>query len=190
MLFPKGRALFKPLTLCFCLWLLQQNSYSAASGTTCDNNHEIKVLGLVESVAIYSSRSSKISSRALLDTGATNSAVYARNIHIQDEQSGRPTVNFEIKDVHTGEWNTLRSPFIRYAWIKTHSGKPIKKVVVNLPVQVGSITGTSEFYLMDRQAFKYPMLLGRSFLRGRAVVDVSRQNIAHDRTCMETVGRW
>lgn len=189
MLFSQASALFKILTLCFCLWLLQLSPNLSANQTTCNNNYEIKVLGLIEFVAIRSSSTSKIHSKALLDTGATNSAIHARNIVVQNNQSGRSTARFEIKDNQTGDWKTLRRPLIRYAWIKTHHGKPVKKVVVSLPVQVGNITGTSEFYLMDRQAFQYPVLLGRSFLRDRVVVDVSRQNIANRQSCMNIVDR-
>ena len=187
MLFSQGTALFKPLTLCFFLWLLQLSQNSSANETTCNRNDEIKVLGLIELVAIHSSSSGKSNTKALLDTGATNSAIHARNIAVRDNHSGRPVVSFDIKDEHTGKWKNFSRPLIRYAWIKTHKGKPVKKVVVSLPVKVGNISGTSEFYLMDRQAFKYPMLLGRSFLKDRAVVDVSRQNIANQPLCMEIV---
>ena len=189
MLFPHSNHLFKSLSLCFCLWLTQFSPDLSASGTTCNSNYEIKVLGLVEFVAINSPGSPQILSKALLDTGATHSAIHARNIVTQENRTGSSTVRFEIKDDQTGQWKTVQRPLTRYARIKTHHGSAIKRMVVTLPVQVGNLAGTSEFYLMNRQAFQYPVLLGRSFLRDRAVVDVSQQNIANRPLCMNLADR-
>lgn len=187
MLFPKSSSLFRLLPL--CILFLQLSTYSLAWETSCKDKNDIKVLGLIESFAILSSNSQPIQSTALLDTGATHSVIHARNISIKKSRSSQSIVTFDIKDIRSGSWKTVDRPFIRYAWIKTHHGSPVKRVVVALPLQVGTITSTSEFYLMDRQAFKYPALLGRSFLKDRAVVDASRQHIANYQYCMDIVDR-
>lgn len=50
-----------------------------------------------------------------------------------------------------------------------------RRYVVRLPIQLGEFIEEAEFTLADRANMRYPVLLGREFLRDVAVVDVSKK---------------
>ena len=164
-----------PVTLLSVI-LLCSLSASADSQTSCSNGRTL--LGLVESVDIDTPVVVTLS--AMLDTGATNSAINARNIKIIPNSQEADQVSFQIQN-HRGQWISMVKPLTRYAWIQTHSGRPVKKPVVHLSIRLGSVKSTNEFYLLNRSPFKHPVLLGRSFLNQRVIVDVSQQYLASSR---------
>ena len=183
MLFPGVSNRHWPAVLFASFFLLLTHSACAYTEAACLDSFQGKtVLGLVEKVQIAHSR---VSTDAMLDTGATNSAINARNIRVHANKQGREQVEFQIRDGNSGKWINLSRPLARYAWVQTHSGKPIQKIVVKLRVKVADIESSSEFYLMNRSPFKYPVLLGRSFLEQQAVVDVSRKHLAENPGCYQ-----
>jgi hypothetical protein len=108
---------------------------------------------------------------ARIDTGATASSLDARepSIEIRD---GREWVRFELGDTR----NVMAVPVMR--WVKVVSQADTtgtRRAVVAIPIRVGSLCATTEFTLADRRHLEYPMILGRQFLRGRALVDVERE---------------
>ncbi len=52
-----------------------------------------------------------------------------------------------------------------------------RRYVVEMPITIGDVTEETEFTLRDRQHLIYPVLLGRSYLRDTALVDVSRRYV-------------
>ena len=49
--------------------------------------------------------------------------------------------------------------------------------VISLQTTMGPIVKSSQFSLTDRSQFKFPVLIGRSFLKGTALVDVNHDYI-------------
>ncbi len=109
--------------------------------------------------------------KARIDTGILISSISAQNIQ-PFERNGEKWVSFSLVGDESGR--TYETPLVRYAKVKSTSEKD-RLAVVSLTVQLGDLIEDTEFTLMDKDNAVYPVLLGRTFLRDIAVVDVSRQ---------------
>ena len=108
-----------------------------------------------------------------LDTGAKTSSMDARNVEAFT-RDGKPWVRFELvlKGIRgKTKTITLERPRLRTVLIKEHDGRPGKRSVVKLAFCFSDRLHQAEFTLADRTEFNYPVLLGRRFLAGVAVVD-------------------
>lgn len=112
--------------------------------------------------------------RARIDTGASTSSLSSANIETF-ERDGKDWVRFQlIEEGSPGieiESRLLRTVKIRQASME----KGERRYVVRLPLQLGEFIEEAEFTLADRANMRYPILLGREFLRDVAVVDVSKK---------------
>ncbi|MEM1111545.1 MAG: ATP-dependent zinc protease [Pseudomonadota bacterium] len=122
--------------------------------------------------------------RARIDTGATTSSIGAQDISLF-ERDGEPWARFLVRSRDTDESVSLEAPLTRRVSIKTHSGAADDRLAVNLPLTVGPLRQVVEVTLTNRDQFDYPVLVGRNFLEGRVVVDVSREYIAMDQESPE-----
>ena len=107
---------------------------------------------------------------AKLDTGADTSSLDARDIK-RVRFRGQSYVRFTLVDPQTGEEVSLRRPFVRNVRIRRHNGEHQRRRVALMNVCLGSQERMIEVTLVDRGVFDYPLLLGRSALRGLAIVD-------------------
>lgn len=122
---------------------------------------------------IYLSALPDNETRAKLDTGAETSSMNARNV-VDFTRDGMPWVRFElVLKRREGKERTLvlERPRLRSVLIKERDGKPGKRPVVTLEICFNGTLYPTEFTLADRSEFNYPVLLGRRFLAGVAVVD-------------------
>ena len=108
-----------------------------------------------------------------IDTGATTTSIDARGIRIQ-ERDGRKWVLFDLVDRENGEKVHMDKPVVRIAEIKRHGAEHQERPVVKLHLKIGDAEKYVEVSLTDRSKYDFPVLIGRNFLRGAAVVDVSR----------------
>lgn len=113
---------------------------------------------------------------ARIDTGATTSSISATQIK-NFERDGKKWVSFVITDPVSKQAETLKRPLVRVASIKRHGAKDQERPVVSLQVNMGPIKQKSEFSLTDRSRFEFPVLIGRTYLRNKAIVDVSHEYI-------------
>ncbi|WP_051676899.1 ATP-dependent zinc protease family protein [Maridesulfovibrio frigidus] len=113
----------------------------------------------------------KMKLAARIDTGATTSSVSATKIQ-RYERDGKKWVRFTMTSP-AGQSVQIERPLKRVASIKRHGMPDQERPVVELHVILGSINTKSEFTLTDRSKFEFPVLIGRTFLGGRAVVDVT-----------------
>jgi hypothetical protein len=118
----------------------------------------------------------KITTKSRIDTGATTSSLSAVDI-VPFERDGKDWVKFKIK--HDGvESKEISLPVERWVKVKQSSSDGTdKRAVVSTVIQIGDMREKTEFTLADRTHLKYPVLLGRSFFRDVAVVDVSRKYV-------------
>lgn len=111
--------------------------------------------------------------KARIDTGATTSSLNATNI-VEFERDGKKWVRFNfskaLNNSHIIEAKVARTILIRQA----NNSKPTRRPIIELPVQLGDIKTLTEFTLADRSHMTFPVLLGRTFLKDIAVVDVAR----------------
>jgi len=114
---------------------------------------------------------------ARIDTGAATSSISATNI-VRFERNGKRWVSFDLElddeePVHM-EARLKRNVRIRQASYEEIDRRP----VVEIDVMLGeNIRQRTEFTLADRSRMSYPVLLGRSFLRDIALVDVGSEHL-------------
>lgn len=109
--------------------------------------------------------------KAKLDTGANTSSIHATKIE-ELKRDGKTWVRFRLP---AGEKDdepvTLERRRVRVVRIKDHDDPASRRPVVKLEICLDGERHEAEFTLADRSNFLYPVLLGRRFLAGIAVVD-------------------
>lgn len=125
---------------------------------------KLALIGWREWVAV--SELGGLTFRAKVDTGADTCALNASHIHVCGN-----TVSFRCgKKAYLLPLKELRE-------IKSSNGSSELRPVVELRMILGSRESTHEFTLADRQAMRFPVLLGRNFLQGSYCVDVSQSYV-------------
>lgn len=119
--------------------------------------------------------------KARIDTGAATSSISAKNI-VRFERDGDRWVSFDLDTDDEGDPIHLELPLVRNVKIRQASFDDIdRRPVVRFDVMLGDeLRQPTTFSLADRSRMSYPVLLGRSFLKDMAVVDVS-VNFLHPR---------
>lgn len=112
--------------------------------------------------------------KARIDTGATTSSISAIEI-VPFERDGKDWVKFKLE--HEGKSSKeVALPVNRWVKVKQSSAEESqKRAVVEAWIQVGDLKEKTEFTLADRTHLAFPVLLGRSFFKDIALVDVSRE---------------
>lgn len=113
--------------------------------------------------------------KARVDTGATSSSLHVEDYVIEDEAEEMSDnvgkkIRFRIKN-HDGESEWLESKIARVTVVKTSVDQE-ERYKVHLTLRLHQVQKRVLVTLNDRSHMKYPMLLGRNFLRGDFVVDV------------------
>jgi hypothetical protein len=114
-----------------------------------------------------------------VDTGATTSSISAQDIVIV-EKDGKRWARFLLVPNGDGSNYEVEAPLVRHVRIRQSSQEGDeydRRPVVSLTVKIGNLIEETEFTLTDRSHMTYPILLGRSFLKDIAVVDVAKDYI-------------
>jgi len=129
------------------------------------------IAGWVEKVTLLNSRNTL---KAKLDTGAATSSIYALNVD-QYKKDGKRWVKFDlvvgVDDDKKPKMVSMDSRRVRRVKIKEHDGEYDSRPVVELGICFNGLPYNAQFTLADRGNFVYPVLLGRRFLEGLAVID-------------------
>ena len=126
------------------------------------------IIGRVEKVCLSPGN---ILFRAKMDTGAKTSSLDCDAIMVFDRE-GKKWVSFTTIN-HNGKKVTLERKIHRISRIKRGSGKIEKRIVVILDLCLGNVRKETEVNLTDRTGFNYRLLIGRSFMMERIIVDPS-----------------
>ncbi len=105
---------------------------------------------------------------AKIDTGARTSSLHARVLD-QFERDGHPFIRFAVDwdDIsHEGE-----AVQVDMRGITSSNGETQKRYVIKTPLVIGNVSFRAELSLANRTDMKFPMLIGRTALRRRFVVD-------------------
>jgi hypothetical protein len=109
--------------------------------------------------------------KAKLDSGAKTSSIHATNIK-EFKRGGKRWVRFDLHSSTKGEEPvTIERRQVRRVRIKDHDDPATRRSVVELEICFDGRLYKPQFTLADRGNFHYPVLLGRRFLAGVAVVD-------------------
>ncbi|MBL4671250.1 MAG: ATP-dependent zinc protease [Arenicella sp.] len=129
-------------------------------------------LGAVEKVRLIKE---KITYAARIDTGADFSSIGVYNTKTFERDS-KDWVRFSLEDSDGA--TRFEYPIFDTIRIKVSSRETANRIEIKIDIKMGGIKYKKQiFNLADRSHLKYQLLIGRSFLRDIAVVDVSRKNI-------------
>jgi hypothetical protein len=128
---------------------------------------EKMTIGTVEDVILLPWR---VKLPARIDTGAAKSSLDAREIRVREDR-----VEFKLPQKYGGMH--LRLPIIDWRHVRTPEGLE-RRPIVELEICLGSRRFSTLMNLTDRSMVKYPLILGRNFLKENFVVDVKRQRTA------------
>lgn len=118
--------------------------------------------------------SSKVTLKARIDTGAKTSSIHAVDVK-EFERDGKRWVKFKLV---SGKKSFIEKalPVFRTVRIKQDADLDSqRRYVVKMRINLGTISQLVEVTLNDRSNLLYPVLIGRNYLNGVAIVDVSKK---------------
>ncbi|MEQ8719392.1 MAG: RimK/LysX family protein [Acidimicrobiales bacterium] len=113
--------------------------------------------------------------KAKVDTGARTSALHAFRLEVVPGEAG-PVASFEMHPVQRSARGAVRVewPVQGFRRVRSSNGKVESRPVIRTTASVGGITWPIDVTLTSRDAMGFRMLLGRSALKSRFVVDPGR----------------
>jgi hypothetical protein len=105
---------------------------------------------------------------AKIDTGARTSSLHA---HVLDDfiRAGQRFVRFAVD--WDGKRHFCEAVHVDVRGITSSNGDTQERFVIKTPLTIGTLTFRAEISLADRSQMQFPMLIGRTALRRRLVVD-------------------
>lgn len=129
-------------------------------------------IGRIEYIALPGLGISRV--EAKIDTGAYRSALHYQRLKVRTVDGVKLlTVVFQMG----GQRKTKVFKVFKRVSVKSSNGETSRRYLISTRVCLGPHTVRAQFTLFDRSDMKYQVLLGRKFLRGRFVVDVSDKNV-------------
>ncbi|UAB79430.1 ATP-dependent zinc protease [Erythrobacter sp. SCSIO 43205] len=130
------------------------------------SNTDKEILGWREMVGLPELGLDEIPAK--IDTGARTSSLHAEVLEEIEREDGR-YVRFAV------DWDGVRHEgvaiHVDVRGITSSNGETQKRYVIKTPLKIGSQLFKAEISLADRSDMKFPMLIGRTALRRRFLVD-------------------
>jgi len=109
--------------------------------------------------------------KAKMDTGARTSSLHATHISESDD-SGKKYVTFRLKNIGDNtKYKFFKSELKEWRIVKNSGGDEEYRPVVNTRVKIGKKTMNIELTLTQRSRMSYDMLIGRTALRKKFLID-------------------
>ena len=120
--------------------------------------------------------------KAKVDTGARTSSLHAFEVRDFDD-GGAHRVEFKMhpNQHDTDEVVVCVADIIDQREVRDSGGHREKRWVIETPIRIGQYTWNAELNLTSRDDMLFRMLLGRTALRGRAVVNPARSYLVGER---------
>lgn len=117
---------------------------------------------------------------AKIDTGAYGCAIHCHKIRIK-ERNRIKYLYFDLLDPSHPKYENkvLKSARFTTKRVKNSFGETEKRYVIKASIRIFDELIDLELSLTDRSEMKYPILLGREFLRNRFIVDVAKYNLSN-----------
>ena len=115
-----------------------------------------------------------------IDSGAFTSAIHCKDIKLIT-RGGKKYIKFTIPDSGQSDSNkrAISLPLLKEKKIKNSFGQSERRYVVVTEIFIFNRKYEIELSLADRSKMKYPVLIGRNFLQGRFLIDLSRVNVSY-----------
>jgi hypothetical protein len=113
---------------------------------------------------------------AKIDTGA-----YTSSLHCSRAEVVNGVLEFVLLDDEHPEFTGMKFVFKEFTEreIKNSFGVAEKRYVISTSVKIFDEEIITEFSLSDRDALRFPILLGRKILRDRYLIDVTKKNLSY-----------
>lgn len=109
-----------------------------------------------------------------VDTGAFTSSIHCSKIEIIDSEKVRCVFLDNSHKAYTGE--LLEFELEKEVVVKSSNGHKEKRAMIRTTIEMRGQTFDIFLTLTNRQDMKYPLLLGRRFLKNKFLVDVSKKS--------------
>lgn len=113
---------------------------------------------------------------AKVDTGADSSALHCDNIDLSEEGFVSFCLLDEVHEAYHGK--RLRLPLYKLKRVKSSNGEVQERPAVEVRVNFFGQEYKTVISLTNRADMRYPMLIGRKFLSGKFLVDVSQEYVS------------
>jgi hypothetical protein len=113
-----------------------------------------------------------------IDTGAATSTLHCRDVHLL-EKDGTEYLCFRLYDPRFKIYDHQQYRFsqFRVRRVRSSNGLLDERYSIKTTVSLYQQKIKTEFTLSFREKMKFPILLGKRFLRNRFLVDVSQNNL-------------
>lgn len=118
--------------------------------------------------------------KAKVDTGARSSALHTHRQQLYRDATGELRVHFTLRPFRTRPEVEIAcdQPVVDIRTVKDSGGHVEKRPFILTLVRLGSWSWHAEMSLTNRETMLFRMLLGRSAVAGRFLVDPSRSYLA------------
>ncbi|WP_394268944.1 ATP-dependent zinc protease [Qipengyuania sp.] len=107
---------------------------------------------------------------AKVDTGARTSSLHGTVLE-QFRRDGQSFVRFAVDFPHQHVRQVCEAIHVDKRTITSSNGERQVRYIVKTPLRIGDVEHRAEISLADRSDMRFPMLVGRSYLRRRFLVD-------------------
>ena len=116
---------------------------------------------------------------AKIDTGAYSGALHCHHIEVV-EQDSEKFLRFQLLDPTHPEYEDVYcySREFRMKKVRSSSGESQDRYTIKTRISIFGKTYRVELSLTNRKDMRYPVLIGRKFLRKKFVVDVSKKYLS------------
>lgn len=114
---------------------------------------------------------------AKVDTGADSNALHCDHIEIEDDKVSFTLLD-EVHEAYHGKRMTF--PIYKIKKIKSSNGTVQMRPSIKVSVKFMGKNYKSVISLTNRADMKFPMLIGRRFLKDRFLVDVSKEYLSDE----------
>ena len=138
---------------------------------------EKKIVGSKEIISIIDLHLFDLDAK--VDTGADSNALHCDDIVIDEENN---TVTFKLLDeVHEAyHGKKMTMPLYKIKKVKSSNGLVQERPSIKVSVEFFGKKYKSVISLTNRADMKFPMLIGRRFLKDKFLVDVSKEYLSKE----------
>lgn len=131
----------------------------------------MKVIGRVEKADFPEWKLLQLDAK--IDTGAYTSSLHCHHIELNEEKK---EVTFLLLDPSHPEYHnrSFQAPVWSVKSIRSSNGLSEERIIIKTKILFHGSLRNIELSLTDRSGMRYPVLLGRKFLKKRYIIDVSR----------------
>jgi hypothetical protein len=115
---------------------------------------------------------------AKVDTGADSNALHCDEIYIDDNNLVHFTLLDEVHPSYHGKRMVM--PLYKVKKVKSSNGQIQHRPSIKVTVKIFNKKYKTVISLTDRSDMNYPMLIGRKFLSGKFLVDVSQEYLTKE----------